>query len=275
MNPAAPPSSPETQAAQLIRWFGDQQYVIALSGGVDSAVVCQAAVFSGKNCLAVTADSPSVARRELNDALQLVSITGVAHRILHTDEISDPAYQQNDRRRCYHCKAHLFDSIRSLYPEATIVTGTNGDDLSDYRPGLDAARKASVRSPLAELEMTKSQVRQVARLWKLPLADKPASPCLASRLAYGVSVTPERLSMVERAETLLREMGFQECRVRLHADDLARIEVPQSELARLVMPELRQKLTSQLERVGFRFVTLDLAGFRSGSLNAVLHQISR
>lgn len=260
----------EQDSLRLIQWFGAESYLIALSGGVDSAVVAKAAVLSGRKCLAVTAQSSSVARQEMEDALRVVEAIGIAHQILETHELESAAYRQNDFRRCYHCKSNLFSTLRAVFPNATLLTGTNLDDLGDYRPGLLAAGEAGVRSPLAELGISKARVRALATRWNLPIADKPASPCLASRLAYGVEVTHERLARIEGAERVLRELGLIECRVRLHADELARIEVPESQIERLASATVRGQIRQRFQEIGFHFVTLDLNGFRSGSLNQVI-----
>lgn len=278
----------DTLAASLIGWFNtaavsqlpshelDQEdptnfkFVVALSGGVDSAVVAKAAGLSGEDCVLVTAQSPSVAQRELSDAHSLAEQIGLPHRLVKTQELADPDYQQNSVRRCYYCKSQLFKCIVEHFSGALILTGTNADDLGDYRPGLDAAREASVRAPLAELNITKAEVREIAQLWQLTVAEKPASPCLASRIAYGVEVTPQRLAMIEAAEVILRELGLLDCRVRLHDQDLARVEVPSADIEKIVAESTRTQLAEKFKELGFRFVTLDLEGFRSGSLNAVV-----
>jgi pyridinium-3,5-biscarboxylic acid mononucleotide sulfurtransferase len=259
-------------AQRLVEWFDcDSQYTVALSGGVDSAVVAQAAALSSSKVVAATAESASVAQRELSDANVVVSSTSLPHFVIHTEEIQDSNYRRNDARRCYYCKSQLFSRLRERFPDSVIVTGTNADDLSDYRPGLQAAAEAQVRAPLAELGMGKQEVRRLARHWNLHLADKPASPCLASRIAHGVEVTPERLAMVEQAEELLRTIdGLEEFRVRLHEGELARLEVPLEFLAQLLVRETRERLSTELHRIGFRFVSIDLDGFRSGSLNPTL-----
>lgn len=258
-------------AANLVEWFDvDRSYVVALSGGVDSAVVAQAAGLSQSACVLVTSHSPSVAQRERKDAEQIALRTGLPFHVMETQEVAQEDYRKNDVRRCYFCKSHLFDSMAGRFPGHQILTGTNLDDLGDYRPGLQAADQAHVRAPLVELKVTKAQVRDLARYWQLPLAEKPASPCLASRVAYGIAVTEERLAMVERAETLLHKLGIAECRVRLHAQDLARIEVPEGAISVLAESGTRQRLISELKHLGFRYVTLDLEGFRSGNLNDVV-----
>jgi pyridinium-3,5-biscarboxylic acid mononucleotide sulfurtransferase len=277
----APHSPAEIQelAERLVGWFAqDGVYVVALSGGVDSAVVAKAASLSRASVMAATARSPSVAGREREDVESLLRLLPIEHRWLETQEITSPEYQRNDVRRCYHCKSHLFAAIGRHAVGAQIVTGTNADDLGDYRPGLAAAEESQVRAPLAELGIGKARVRQLAHHWRLPVADKPASPCLASRIAYGVAVSESRLRMIEQAEEYLRaEFGLTEFRVRLHADELARIEVPLDSLVQFVDNERRERLLACLQAMGFRYVTLDLLGFRSGSLNAgvVLENDSR
>lgn len=247
---------------------------VAFSGGIDSTVVAQAAVLAlGDRAVAVTADSPSVPRRELDDARQLAARIGIRHQIIATQEFADPAYVMNDGSRCYYCKSELYSQIEEQLPclgVAVICSGANLDDAGDYRPGLKAAAQHRVRHPLQEAGFTKADVRALARHWDLPTWDKPASPCLSSRLAVGVTVTPERTARVEAAENYLRDLGYRDCRVRLHEGELARIEVPADGLARLADPLVRQELIRRLHELGFRYVTLDLEGFRSGSLNALV-----
>lgn len=245
-------------------------FAVALSGGVDSAVVLQAAKLSRRTVVAVTAHSASVADVERADASAIARLVDVEHRILSTDELSDASYARNDAQRCFYCKNHLFERIRDVYPTSVIVTGTNADDLGDYRPGLRAAASHQVFSPLADLGFGKQDVRQLAVHWNLPIHDKPASPCLSSRLAYGVPVTPERLARVEQAERWLRAQGLVEFRVRLHEGELARIEVPIEELPKLAESGFRDLVNNRFMQLGFRFVTLDLGGFQSGSLNRLV-----
>ncbi len=270
-------SSIAEQAAELVAWFraSAERYVVALSGGVDSAVVAKAASLATQvQVVLATGESPSLARQELRDASAMAARIELPHVTIATGETHDRDYQLNDARRCYHCKTHLFEALKREYPDATIVTGTNADDLQDYRPGLEAAAEHQVRAPLAELGFGKSIVRQLAQFWNLPIADKPASPCLASRIAYGVEVTSNRLAMIEQAEQWLRGHGMVEFRVRLHAGELARIEVPVEAISRLASDPLRVELLAQLKSLGFRFVTLDISGFTSGSLNQLI-QINR
>ena len=270
-------SSIVEQAAELVAWFraSAERYVVALSGGVDSAVVAKAASLATQvQVVLATGESPSLARQELRDAASMAARIELPHVTIATGETHNRDYQLNDARRCYHCKTHLFEALKREYPGATIVTGTNADDLQDYRPGLEAAAEHQVRAPLAELGFGKSIVRQLAQFWNLPIADKPASPCLASRIAYGVEVTSKRLAMIEQAEQWLRGHGVVEFRVRLHAGELARIEVPIEAISRLASDPLRVELLAQLKSLGFRFVTLDISGFTSGSLNQLI-QINR
>src|SRR5207244_263348 len=190
-----------------------------------------------------------------------------------TAECDNPDYQKNDGSRCYHCKTELYSTIERLLPALgvpVILSGANLDDRGDYRPGLTAAAEHAVRHPLQEAGFTKADVRALAKAWGLPTWDKPASPCLSSRLAPGVAVTPERTARVEAAEAHLRGLGLRECRVRLHEGELARVEVPAGELPRLADAAVREGLVRRLKELGFTFVTLDLEGFRSGSLNQVV-----
>jgi uncharacterized protein len=248
--------------------------VVAFSGGIDSTVVAKAAFLAvGDRAVAVTADSPSVARSELDDARRLARIIGIRHEVVATAEFDNPAYTANDGSRCYFCKSELYTRIERLLPVLgvdVVCSGANVDDMGDFRPGLKAAAEHHVRHPLLEAGITKAEVRALARVWDLPTWDKPASPCLSSRMAPGVAVTTERTARVEAAEAYLRGLGFRECRVRLHEGELARIEVPGEGLARLAEPAVREELGRRFRELGFRFVTLDLEGFRSGSLNSLI-----
>lgn len=248
---------------------------VAFSAGVDSTVVAKAAQLAcGDRAVAVTAESPSLAAGELDEAIELAREIGIQHRVVRTSEFLDDDYLANPANRCYFCKTELYSLLARMLPELSvdvIVNGANLDDRGDHRPGMQAATEHSVRSPLIEAGLTKSDVRELARHWGLPIWDKPAMPCLSSRIAYGVPVTPERVRRIDAAEQFLAiELGTRELRVRLEAGELARIEVPLDLLPRLLEPELRQRTVAELERLGFRCVTIDLAGFRSGSLNALL-----
>src|SRR5947209_16277791 len=251
-----------------------KRVAVAFSGGVDSALVAKAARLAlGDDALAVTADSPSVARSELADARWIAADIGIRHIVVATDEFTDPNYLRNDGARCYFCKSELYSRIEKLLPELgdpTVCSGANLDDMGDYRPGLTAAAEHGIRHPLQEAGCSKADVRALAQYWGLDVWDKPAAPCLSSRLAPGVAVTTERTGRVEEAERLLHELGFRECRVRLHEGELARIEVPVAELAQLTSPTVRESLAGRLREIGFRYVTLDLEGFRSGNLNQLV-----
>ena len=222
--------------------------------------------------MAVTGKSPSLAAGELEQAIKLAKQIGIRHQIIATEEFSQENYLRNATDRCYHCKNELYSQVDLLLPQLNaevVVNGANLDDLGDYRPGLKAASQHRVRSPLAECKIGKKTVRELAALWELPVWNKPASPCLSSRVAYGQSITPELLQRIDQAEQFLRQQGLPEVRVRCHQDDLARLEVPLEALARLCQEPIRNDLTRRMKALGFRFVTLDLEGFRSGSLNLV------
>ncbi|MEX0676275.1 MAG: ATP-dependent sacrificial sulfur transferase LarE [Pirellulales bacterium] len=256
----------------MIRGYGT--CAVAFSGGVDSAVVAKAAqVALGERAVAVTGTSASLARGELDEARRVARLIGIRHEIVQTDEFANPDYVRNDPDRCYHCKTELYTQIDDLAERLgvdVILNGANTDDLGDYRPGMRAAGEHRVASPLAECGIDKLDVRALARAWQLPTWDKPASPCLSSRIAYGEEVTPERLAMIDQAERFLREGGLGPLRVRYHKGDVARLEVPPDEIARLCAPEMREAVVRRLKELGFKYVTLDLEGFRSGSLNALV-----
>jgi uncharacterized protein len=248
--------------------------LVAFSGGVDSAVVAKAAQLAlGESAIAVTGQSESLAQGELQQARALADQIGIRHEIVSTREFENPDYVRNAPDRCYHCKSELYlrmDQLKERFGVRVAVNGANADDLGDYRPGMKAAQEHEVKSPLAECGLTKDEVRRLAKAWDLPVWDKPASPCLSSRVAYGEEVTPERLQMIDQAERWLRRQGLDVVRVRWHKGDLARIEAPISELPQLCEPALRTELVSAFREIGFRFVSLDLEGFRSGSLNTLV-----
>lgn len=264
------------QAEQLVALLRSWERVaVAFSGGVDSAVVaCAAQLACRDRAVAVTARSPSLAASELTAATQLAEKIGIRHLVLQTDELSRAGYVANAGNRCYFCKSELYTQIAERREELgyhVLCNGANADDLGDHRPGMQAAAEQQVRSPLIELELNKATVRELARYWGLPVWDKPASPCLASRIAYGVSVTPERLQRIDAAESWLRQrLGIRELRVRMEEHDLARIELPGQWISRAAAPEFAQEIAAAFKQLGFRYVTLDLEGFRSGSLNQAL-----
>lgn len=265
------------QLLNVIRSY--KSCAVAFSGGVDSAVVAKAAAEClGDRAVAVTAVSPSLAEAELEIARSEASLIGIRHVEVHTREFSRPEYQANAGNRCFFCKDTLYSLTKSKLKElgvSCIINGANTDDLGDHRPGMQAAKDHNVRSPLIEAGIDKAQVRELARFWKLSVADKPASPCLSSRLAYGVEVTEERVRRVELSEAFLKEFsGLQELRIRHEADEVARIEVPLESLDTLTKQDTSSHIVAELKRLGFRRVTLDLEGFRSGSLNDFLPVVS-
>ena len=276
---ASPDATTAEFAVALCAWFAERRpCVVAFSGGVDSALIAAAAHKAlGDQALAVTGVSDSLAQTELKGARETAWAIGIRHVELPTREFTRPEYLANTPRRCFHCKTELYERIRhflsGFWPSATLVNGANLDDLGDFRPGMAAADNFSVKSPLIELGINKENVRRLAQFWNLALWDKPASPCLASRIAYGEKVSPEKLAMVEAAEDWFRAQGFRVVRVRFHSEDLARIEVPRDELNRFADSDLRARAATKLKELGFKFVTLDLFGFQSGSLNilAALH----
>jgi uncharacterized protein len=255
-----------------LRGYG--RVAVAFSGGVDSAVVAMAAHRAlGDRAVAVTAVSDSLASGELEEAEALARRIGVRHRVIRTEEFADPNYLRNNPDRCYFCKSELYGRLAGLLGELgvdAIASGANADDAGDHRPGMRAAAEHAVRHPLQECGLGKDAVRALARAWGLPTWDKPATPCLSSRIAYGEEVTPERVRRIDAAEGWLRRQGLRLLRVRYHAGDLARVEVPLDELPKLAAPGVRDALVAQFKSLGFKFVTLDLEGFRSGSLNTLV-----
>lgn len=255
--------------------------VVAFSGGVDSTFVLKVAVDSlGTNrVLAVTGRSPSVPEAELEDAKRLARLIEAEHLIVDTHEIDNPSYAQNPSIRCYFCKATLYARLREIASGRafqSIFNGTNLDDLSDHRPGLKAADEFGVTSPLADAELTKAEIRELSREMGLPTFDKPAGPCLASRIQYGELITIDKLRSVERAEKFLHDLGIRECRVR-HHDKIARIEVLPADFAKVTDHATAHRIDEYFRSLGYAFVTLDLRGFRSGSMNELVNigQVSR
>jgi len=267
--------STHVQLARLRALLRDMGSVlVCYSGGIDSALVLAVAhqELGVERAVALTAVSPSLPQREREAAAAFARSLGANHQLVASQEIQRPDYVKNAPDRCFHCKTELYQIAQAKAEQwglSTVVNGTNCDDLGDYRPGLHAAELAQVRSPLCEAGLTKRDVRALAQLLELDLWDKPASACLASRIPYGTQVTPARLQQIEALESTLQALGFAQVRVR-HHEQVARIEVPKSDLARLVAPEIAQLVEQAGRKVGFRYVTVDLQGYRTGSLNEAL-----
>jgi uncharacterized protein len=247
--------------------------MVAYSGGVDSAYLAATAHrILGSRMIAVIADSPSLARRDFDSACAFARAQGMPLHIIATDELDRPEYARNDFNRCFHCKDELFDVMGSLGPQlgfTSIAYGMNADDTRDFRPGQRAAQEHAVLAPLAEVGLTKSEIRTLARAAGYSLWDRPAAPCLSSRVEYGRAVTREVLEQIEKSEDSLRTLGFREFRVRHHGD-LARVEIARAELPRALAIETFDAISAALRQAGYQHVTIDTAGFRSGSLNSVI-----
>ncbi len=250
-----------------------ESLMVAYSGGVDSAFLAATAHrVLGSRMLAVLADSPSLARRDMEQACAFARAQQIPMHIVATEELDRPEYQRNDANRCFHCKDELFATMEALGPKlgfARIAYGMNADDTRDFRPGQRAAEEHDVLAPLADAGLTKLEIRALAKAAGYSLWDRPAAPCLSSRVEYGRAVTREVLDQVERAEESLRQLGFRELRVRHHGE-LARVEIARAELPRALAIDMLDAISAALKQAGFQYVTLDCTGFRSGSLNAIL-----
>jgi uncharacterized protein len=244
--------------------------IVAFSGGVDSSYLAWAAAQTlGARSLCITADSPSYPDRHRQLARRIAREFGLRHEIVHTTELDRPEYRANPVDRCYYCKRELYTTLTRIARDrriAVILDGNNADDRGDYRPGRTAAREFGVRSPLDEVDLSKAEIRELSRRAGLPTWDEPASACLSSRIPYHSEVTDEKLRMIERAEDVLRDLGFRVCRVR-HHETLARLEIGRDELARALEPGLRERIVEELRAIGYQHVTIDLQGYRMGSLN--------
>jgi len=247
--------------------------LIAYSGGVDSAYLAYAASRAlGDRMLCVTADSPSYPRRHRDLAERIAREFGLPHEFIETSEMDRAEYRANPANRCYYCKTELYEHLSELATArgfSAIADGSNADDRGDYRPGRQAAREFGVKSPLDDADLTKAEIRELSRRAGLPTWDEPASACLSSRIPYQSEVTVGKLSMIERAEDALRRHGFRVCRVR-HHDTVARLEIGRDEMARALDPEISAALVRELKAIGYQYVSLDLQGYRTGSLNEIL-----
>lgn len=263
--------SKDSQLRSNLRQLG--RILVAYSGGVDSAYLAWIAHrVLGNDMLAVIADSASLARTHLADALAFANEQGIPVEVISTSELDRPEYARNDGQRCFHCKDELFavmEELRSARGFDTIAYGVNLDDQGDFRPGQEAARQHHVAAPLLTAELTKQEIRELARQAGLRIWDKPASACLSSRIEYGRPVTREALEVIERGEDAIRALGFRQFRVRHHGE-IVRIEIAREELDRALNPAMAAQFTAIFKALGFQFVTLDLEGFRSGSMNSLL-----
>jgi len=269
----------ETKQQRLEEQLGTlPSVIVAYSGGVDSAYLAYAAHHAlGKRMLAVTALSASYSARDREEAEKCVTRFNFPHEFISTDELANPAYRANNADRCYFCKDELFvklDEMAGRRGFAAVAYGINKDDLGDWRPGQQAAREHKVLTPLLDAGLTKADIRELSRQVDLPVWDRPASACLSSRIAYGIEVTPERLAVVEKGEEAVRALGFRQFRVRYH-EELVRIEISLEEFPRALDPTMTRKFVDIFKSLGFKFVTLDLEGFRSGSMNSLLVNIQR
>lgn len=271
------PNPLQTKVDELYECLSDyQKVIVAFSGGVDSTFLAEAAHHAlGKNALAVTAISDSYPIREMKAAQDIAKQIGIRFETVHTEELDLEGYASNPTNRCFFCKTELFDKLQPIadkYDVGTIVYGAIPDDVGDHRPGMDAAKQMGIKAPLIDVDLTKAEIREISKVWDLPTWDKPAFACLSSRFPYGMRITRELLRQVDDAEQFLYDLGIRQFRVRHHGE-LARIELDAEEIALLRKKTVRNQINDHYKKLGYEHVTLDLQGYRSGSLNEGITKI--